>query len=58
MAAEAFGTLLTRAFNGGLLEGFRIRDGGLMVSHLQFADDTLIMCKASEEQVLHLRYVI
>lgn len=31
---------------------------GLRVTHLQFADDTLIMCKASETQVKYLRCVI
>lgn len=29
-----------------------------MVSHLQFANDTLIMCKTSEAQVLYLHCVI
>lgn len=56
--AEAFGALLSKAFSRGLLEGFMVRANGMMVSHLQFAADTLIMCKASEEQVKYLRCVI
>lgn len=58
IVAEAFGALLTRAFTSGLLEGFRVHENGLMVSHLQFADDTLIMCKANENQVMYLRCVV
>lgn len=29
-----------------------------MVSHSQFANDTLIMCKANENQVMYLRCVV
>lgn len=58
MGAKAFRALLFKAFHGGLLEGFHVKNNGMMVSHLQFADDTLILCKASEEQVMYLRCVI
>lgn len=55
VVAEAFGALISKAFVGGLLDGFMVRENGLMVSHLQFVDDTLIMCKDSEDQVKYLR---
>lgn len=73
IVAEAFGALLSKAFRCGLLEGFRVKENGVMVSHLQFTDNTLIMCKtfeeslkshtlimckAFEEQVKYLRCVI
>lgn len=41
-----------------MLEGFRVGQEGFVVSHLQFADDTLIMCKDSETQVLYFLCVI
>lgn len=47
IVAEAFGALLSKAFQGGLIEGFEVRPDGLKASHLQFADETLIMCRAS-----------
>lgn len=56
--AEAFRALLSKAFLGGLLEDFEVRRNGLRVSHLQFADNTLIMCKTSKTQVKYLRCVI
>lgn len=58
IVAEAFGALLSKAFQGGLLEGFEVWCNGIRVTHLQFADDTLIMCKASEDQVKYLRCVV
>lgn len=48
--AEAFGSLLTKAFQGGILDGLEVKPNGIKVFHLQFADDTLNMCKPSEEQ--------
>lgn len=45
-------------FVGGLLEGFKVRDNGLMVFLLQFTGDTLIICKASLEHIMYLRCVI
>lgn len=56
--AEAFGMLLDKAFHRGLLEGFRVGNEGLLVSYLRFADDTLIMCRASSTQMLYLYCVI
>lgn len=58
IVAEAFGALLSRALTRGLLEGFKVPENGLMVSYLQFADGTLIMCKASKNQVMYLRCVV
>lgn len=34
LLAEAFGTLISKAFHGDLLKGFRVDYEGLMVSHL------------------------
>jgi hypothetical protein len=42
---EALGKMISTAVSGGLLSGFSVgtrNDGGIDISHLLFADDTLI----------------
>lgn len=56
--AEAFGVMLSKAFQGGLLEGFQVGRSDLKISHLQFVDDTLVFCKQSISQLTLLRCVI
>lgn len=58
VVAEVVGALISKAFLGGLIGGFEVRPNGLKVSHLQFANDTLIMCRASKDQVKYLRCVV
>ena len=41
---EALNLMISAAVQGGLLEGFKM--GNASISHLLFADDTLIFCKA------------
>lgn len=36
-----------KASERGLIEGFGMENGGPIVSHFSFADDTLIFCKDS-----------
>ncbi|KAL4189544.1 hypothetical protein AMTRI_Chr08g207650 [Amborella trichopoda] len=40
--------------NIGLLTSFQVCLSGPIISHLQYADDTLIFCDASEEQMQNL----
>ena len=41
-----------------LLRGFRAADATPLVTNLQFADDTLIFCDASEEQIRNLKAIL
>ena len=53
--------LLRRASEGGFLSGCRLwgRGGGeLTVSHLLFADDTIIFCKVRKEQLTNLSWIL
>ena len=53
--------LLKRTEDGGFLCGFQARShrqGGLKISHLLFADDTILFCDASREQLLCIRMVL
>ena len=58
---EVFSKMMKRAEGAGLLRGFRVagrQGGGVGVSHLLFADDTILFCDANEEQILHIRMLL
>ena len=53
--------MLRRVEGAGLIRGFNIegrRDGGERVSHLLFADNTILFCDADVEQILHIRLLL
>ncbi|RVX02717.1 LINE-1 reverse transcriptase-like [Vitis vinifera] len=61
MGMEVLGILIRRAVEGGFLSGCSIREGGrtaLNISHLFFADDTIIFCEANKEHLSHLSWVL
>lgn len=41
-----------------MLEGLTVAQEGLLVSHLQFADDTLVLCRGTISQMRYLCCVI
>ncbi|XP_026419890.1 uncharacterized protein LOC113315857 [Papaver somniferum] len=51
LVGKALSYMIKQTQDKGLISGFQTVDGGKMVSHLQFADDTLIFIDASIEQV-------
>ena len=58
---EVFSVLIDKAKMGGFLTGYNIkgRNGVAMnISHLLFADDTLVFCKDSEEQMVFLSWIL
>ncbi|RVW43982.1 DEAD-box ATP-dependent RNA helicase 17 [Vitis vinifera] len=60
-AAQSFSSLLRKAVDGGFVSDCKAssRGGeGVNVSHLLFADDTLIFCGASKVQLLHLNWIL
>ncbi|RVW96497.1 LINE-1 retrotransposable element ORF2 protein [Vitis vinifera] len=59
LAMEALSQLLSRARNGDFISGFRVGgrgSEGLFVSHLLFADDTLIFCDTDADQLQYLSW--
>ncbi|XP_058185602.1 uncharacterized protein LOC131302825 [Rhododendron vialii] len=55
---EVLSCMIQKAVQGGFLEGFKVGrvDGArLMVSHILYADDTLLFCNADLTQVGYLR---
>ncbi|GKV46080.1 hypothetical protein SLEP1_g53092 [Rubroshorea leprosula] len=51
IVAEGLNGLISEAVKQGLFEGVKIGNGELKLAHLQFADDTLIMGKATKENI-------
>ena len=61
ISMEVLSCLLKRAVEGNFISGCRLgdRDGGeLVISHLLYADDTIIFCEANSEQLMCLRWTL
>ena len=60
LGMEILSCLISRAKEDSFIEGFWVKernDAGVEVSHLFFADDTLIFCNASKENLEYLSWV-
>jgi hypothetical protein len=61
LAMEALSRLMDRAVERGYIEGFSMdhsNASALRVSHMFFADDTLVFCGAVRDQLYHLKGVL
>eukprot|EP00268_Persea_americana_P028829 TRINITY_DN27957_c0_g1_i1.p1 TRINITY_DN27957_c0_g1~~TRINITY_DN27957_c0_g1_i1.p1 ORF type:complete len:198 (+),score=28.97 TRINITY_DN27957_c0_g1_i1:182-775(+) len=58
IVAKALNALMNRANQARLISGFSIENADYEVTHLQFADDTIIFCDASLEQVERLKFIL
>ena len=58
---EVLSWILKKTEDSGLLRGFHvgpINSIGVRISHLLFADDTILFCDASREQLLSIRLAL
>ena len=58
---EVLSCLLKRAMEGNFISGCRSRDRDgreMAISHLLYADDTIILCEAKSEQLMWLRWIL
>ena len=54
---KMFSCLLRRSISGGYLSSWRVKGRSgemILISHLLFADDTLVFCEVSQEQMTYL----
>jgi len=59
VAAEGFHVMMEAMVNNNIFTGYKVgREKALMVSHLQFADDTLIVGNKSWANVRVMRVVL
>ncbi|XP_028055575.1 uncharacterized protein LOC114259750 [Camellia sinensis] len=56
--AEGLNILLTRALNLGILKGVLVRANEVLISHLQFADDTILLCESDMAQVVIIKRIL
>lgn len=56
LAADALGVMLQTAISKGHIKGVLNVPGG--VSHIQYADDTIIMIEASEQYITNLKLIL
>ena len=58
---KVFSRMLRRVERAELIRGFKVegrRDGGESISHLLFANNTILFCDANVEQILHIRLLL
>jgi hypothetical protein len=58
LVAEGFGGVMKKAVEENLFKGFQIGGDGLMISHLQYADDTLCIGEASIQNLWTIKSIL
>ena len=58
---EVLSRIMKKTEEGGLIRGFHVghvNSTGTCISHILFADDTILFCDASREQMISIRLVL
>ncbi|CAL5365331.1 unnamed protein product [Camellia sinensis] len=58
MVAEGLNILLERAKEQGMIRGASVGHQDFIISHLQFADDTIIFCEANWDEIRVLKRIL
>ena len=58
---EILSKMLKKVVEGGFITGFKVNGNSIeevSISHLLYADDTMVMCNAEPEQLMYVRLVL
>ncbi|XP_026385064.1 uncharacterized protein LOC113280686 [Papaver somniferum] len=58
LVVEILGKLMNDVIQRGQITGFKVAENGNMISHLQFADDTVLFIDAKEDEVTRLFVIL
>ena len=61
LGMEYFSLLVDRAAEGGFISGYKFKgrnDTKRQITHLLFADDTLVFCKDTEDQMAYMSWIL
>ena len=58
IVAESLNVLFKRARDCGLIKGTKVGNEGPVISHLQFADDTIVFCDSEREEVINVKRIL
>ncbi|XP_026397187.1 uncharacterized protein LOC113291921 [Papaver somniferum] len=58
MVAEVFSALMKKAERNGLISGFKVKSNETPITHLQFADDTIVFLDANLAQFTALKQIL
>jgi hypothetical protein len=58
LVAEGFGGVMKKAVGESLFKGFSIGGDGVLISHLQYADDTLCIGEASVQNLWTIKFIL
>ncbi|XP_028085076.1 uncharacterized protein LOC114286179 [Camellia sinensis] len=56
--AEGLNVLMHKAYEKGIIKGVKVGVKEVMISHLQFADDSMLFCEADLDQIIHIKRVL
>ncbi|GAU34369.1 hypothetical protein TSUD_217090 [Trifolium subterraneum] len=58
LCADVLSALIKKAQTNHLIHGVKIAQGAPEITHLMFADDNLMFCRATEEETTHMKDLI
>ena len=58
LVATGLSLLISKATSMDLLKGIPVAEGGIAITHLQYADDTLLFCEAQWEQLATFKRIL
>ncbi|KAG7547813.1 Ribonuclease H domain [Arabidopsis suecica] len=58
LCTEGLSSLLSHAMHTNDIHGFKASCNGPPISHMLFADDSLLFCKATEEECQHILHIL